>query len=160
MFKRIIYGLLRISLGWTFFWAFIDKLFGLGFTTASDKAWLAGGSPTFGFLKFAAKGPFAEFYQSLAGSVVVDWLFMMGLLGVGLALMLGIAVRVAAVSGIAMMLLMFTAVLPPEHNPIVDEHIIYALVLVSFLYLPVGSKWGLGSKWSRLSLVQKMPWLK
>ena len=159
-YKRVTYGLLRISLGWVFFWAFIDKLFGLGFTTAPDKAWLAGGSPTFGFLKFATKGPMAEFYQSLAGNGVVDWLFMMGLLGVGTALLLGVLVRLAAVSGIAMMLLMYTAVLPPEHNPVVDDHIVYALLLATFIYLPVGNKLGFGEKWSRLSLVRKRPWLK
>ncbi len=32
-------------------------------------------------------------------SPVTDWLFMLGLLGVGLALLLGIGLRVAAVSG-------------------------------------------------------------
>lgn len=160
MYKKVTLGLLRISLGWVFFWAFIDKVFGLGFTTAPDKSWLAGNSPTIGFLKFATTGPFAGFYQSLAGNAVVDWLFMMGLLGIGVALLLGIAVRLAAISGIAMMLLMYTAVLPPENNPVMDDHIIYALVLATFIYLPVGSNWGLGSKWANSSLVRKMPWLK
>lgn len=158
--RKAILGVLRISLGWIFLWAFIDKLFGLNSTTTPDQSWIAGASPTFGFLKLGTTGPLAGVYQSIAGSAAVDWLFMLGLLGVGVALIFGIAVRLAAVSGISMMLLMYTAALPPAHNPIVDEHIIYALVLATFFYLPVGNWWGLGRKWSSLSLVKKLPWLK
>jgi hypothetical protein len=40
----------RIALGWTFLWAFTDKLLGLGFATEPQNAWIRGGSPTFGFL--------------------------------------------------------------------------------------------------------------
>ncbi len=32
------------------------------------------------------------------------------------------------------MMLMWLAVLPPENNPVVDEHIVYALVLVLLAY--------------------------
>ena len=85
------WGLLRLSMGWIFFWGFIDKLFGLGFATAAEDAWVAGGSPTFGFLNFASKGPFAGFYEGVAGNVMIDWMFMIGLLAIGLPLLLGIA---------------------------------------------------------------------
>ena len=61
---RYVWAVLRLLMGWTFFWAFIDKLFGLGFATAAESSWLNGGSPTAGFLKFATHGPFAEFYQA------------------------------------------------------------------------------------------------
>ena len=71
-----IWGILRIGMGWIFLWAFFDKLFGLGFATKAEGAWVNGGSPTFGFLNFASKGPLAEIYQSMAGNAVVDWLFM------------------------------------------------------------------------------------
>lgn len=149
--KKVIFALLRISLGWIFLWSFIDKVFGLGFATEPGKGWLAGGSPTFGFLKFATRGPLAEFYQSLAGNVFVDWLFMLGLLGVGVALLLGIMTRMASWSGVAMMLLMYTAVLPPGHNPVVDEHVVYALLLVAFTLMPVGEWWGLGKWWIKIT---------
>jgi thiosulfate dehydrogenase [quinone] large subunit len=36
-----------------------------------------------------------------------------------------------ALAGAIMMILMWLAVLPPENNPIVDEHIVYALILVA-----------------------------
>ena len=39
-------ALSRILLGFVFLWAFLDKTFGLGFATAAEKAWVAGGSPS------------------------------------------------------------------------------------------------------------------
>src|SRR3989344_7213305 len=100
-------GLARLVLGWMFLWAFLDKVFGWGFTTAADKSWLGGVSPTAGFLKFGTHGPFAGFYQSLAGSAWVDWLFMLGLLFLGLALMLGLASRLAGYLGALLMLILY-----------------------------------------------------
>ena len=41
---------LRIATGFIFLWAFLDKLFGLGYSTASAKSWIHGGSPTKGYL--------------------------------------------------------------------------------------------------------------
>src|SRR3989344_3561195 len=79
-------ALARIALGLIFFWAFIDKLFGLGFATKPENAWLAGGSPSTGFLSNAVHGPFAGLYNALSGVAIVDWLFMLGLLGLGVAL--------------------------------------------------------------------------
>ncbi len=149
-----------MAYGWTFFWAFIDKTFGFGFATEPGKAWLAGGSPTYGFLKFATRGPLIEFYQGLAGSQLVAWLFMMGLLGIGLALLLGVAVRPAAVSGIAMYLLMYSALLPPKNNPFLDDHLIGALVLAGIVLAAPGAWLGLGRWWSNISLVRRLPWLR
>ncbi len=120
---------LRFVMAFIFLWAFIDKMFGLGFATKSEAAWINGGSPTAGFLKFGTHGPLADFYQGLAGMPVIDWMFMLGLLFVGLTLLLNKFLTWGAVAGIAMMSLMWLSALPPENNPIVDEHIVYALVL-------------------------------
>ena len=122
---------LRITLGLILLWAFVDKLFGLGFATASDKSWLMGTSPTAGFLGFATKGPLAPLYHAMAGSLVVDWLFMLGLLLIGLSLVVGVGVRIAGYSGALLMFLMWTAVLPPEHHPFLDEHIVYGIILLT-----------------------------
>lgn len=161
----------RISLGFVFLWAFFDKLLGLGFSTCRDattqnvtalcdSAWISGGSPTTGFLKFGTSGPFADFYQSLAGSGFADWLFMIGLLGIGLGLVLGIAMRLSTVSGILMMLLMYTATLLPANNPLVDDHIVYALVL-AVLYAANGQQvFGYGKEWAALPIVKKFPLLR
>ena len=50
----MVWGLLRMAVGWIFLWAFLDKLVGLGFATEVGKGWLNGGSPTFGFLNFGS----------------------------------------------------------------------------------------------------------
>ena len=119
--------MLRIGFGFTFLWAFFDKLLALGFGTGYDEAgkldrfgdaaWINGGSPTEGFLKFGADGPFKDFYNSIGGTPFADWGFMLGLLAIGVALTLGAGVRLAAAGGAVMYLLMWTVVLPPENNP-------------------------------------------
>ena len=112
-----------------FLWAFADKTFGLGMATLSENAWIKGVSPTSGFLLRGTSGPLAEFFQGLANHGVVDWLFMAGLLGIGLGLLMRRYVKWASLAGIIMMLLMYLATFPPENNPLIDEHIIYILVL-------------------------------
>jgi thiosulfate dehydrogenase [quinone] large subunit len=157
---HIFLGLARIALGLTFLWAFLDKVFGLGFATESAKSWLNGGSPTLGFLKFGSHGPFAGVFQAMAGNPIVDWLFMMGLLLIGVSLVLGIGMKVAGYSGALLMLLMWSAVLPPKQNPVLDEHIIYLLLFLSFTQMPVGHWLGLGEWWSQTEIVKAYPFLK
>ncbi len=128
---------LRLLMGFIFLWAFLDKTFGLGIATESSKAWIAGGSPTTGFLANAVQGPFATFFNSLAGVVLVDWLFMLGLLFVGVTLILNRYVKWGAVAGIFMMLLMYASLLFPENNPFVDDHLVYAVLLG---YIAINSK--------------------
>ena len=120
---------LRLLMGFIFLWAFLDKTFGLGFATTADKAWILGGSPTSGFLTHAVVGPFATFFNSLAGVAIVDWLFMLGLLFVGVTLILNRYVKWGALGGIMMLILMYLALLFPENNPFVDDHIVYAVLL-------------------------------
>lgn len=155
-----VWGVLRILLGFTFFWAFIDKFFGLGFATAAEKAVINGGSPTLGFLKFGTSGPFASFYQSLAGNWFIDVLFMAGLFGLGIALLFGIGMRIATVSGVALLMMMWTAVLPLENNPVIDDHVIYSVALIGLLLVNDSQKLGLGPKWQQTKIVKKYPILK
>ncbi len=158
--EQYVWALLRLGMGGIFLWAFLDKLFGLGFATAPDKAWLAGGSPTYGFLKSATYGPLATFYSSLAGNVAVDWLFMLGLLGVGVALIVGVATRIAGYAGAIMMVLIWTALLPPKNNPLLDDHIIYTFVLIGLSIVKSGQWFGLGKWWSKTDLVKRYPLLE
>lgn len=150
----------RLALGWIFLWAFIDKLFGLGMATEAKNAWIDGGSPTKGFLTFGAAGPFKGFYNGIAGAAWADWLFMIGLAAIGTALLLGIGVRVAAVAGGLLLVMMWTAVLPPENNPFMDDHLIYAAVLAVIALLNAGDTLGLGRTWAKLPVVQRFPWLR
>lgn len=154
-----LFGLIRILLGSLFLWAFVDKVFGLGSATESGKAWIDGVSPTTGFLKFGTRGPLAEFFQSLAGQGWVDMLFMTGLLLIGLALILGVAMHIACGMGALMLAFMFLALLPPEHHPVVDEHVIYAVTLLALATSHAGDAWGLGKRWKKLQMVKRFSWL-
>lgn len=150
---------LRLALGWVFLWAFLDKAFGLGHETARAAAWVRGGHPTEGFLAHATAGPFADPYRGIAGAAWADWLFMAGLLGIGSALLLGVAMRLAAASGALLLVLMWTAVLPPANNPFMDDHLVYAGLLVLLALGHAGRTLGLGSWWEQLPLVRRHPWL-
>lgn len=156
---RILLALLRISIGWYFLWAFLDKTFGLGFATEREAAWIDGGSPTTGYLTHGTSGPFADFYQSLAGYTAVDWLFMVGLLGIGVAMILGIGMRIAGVSAALMLFFMWTAALWPTTNPFMDDHLIMGVAALALAATYAGRYFGLGQVWERLSLVQQNRWL-
>ncbi len=159
--------MLRIGFGLTFLWAFFDKLLALGFGTGyneagkldrfGDAAWINGGSPTEGFLKFGADGPFKEFYNSIGGTPFADWGFMLGLLAIGVALTLGAGVRLAAAGGAVMYVLMWTVVLPPENNPVIDDHLLGAVTLVALALLNAGNTWGLGHWWSNNAAAERIP---
>ncbi|MEU1306723.1 hypothetical protein [Streptomyces shenzhenensis] len=161
---------LRILTGFVFLWAFLDKVFGLGYATPSGKGWIDGGSPAQGFLSGVAAGPMRSTFHDWAGAAWVDWLFMLGLLGVGVALISGIALRLAALAGTAMMAMMWIAEWPPaKHladgsasmstNPFADYHVIYAIVLIALAAAGAGATWGLGRIWARLPFVSRNRWL-
>lgn len=148
----------RILLGIIFTWAFFDKLFGLGFATPASKAWLDGNSPTNGFLS-GVDGPFQGLFNSMAGVAVIDWLFMLGLLGIGLALVFGLGVRIAAITGSLLLFMMWMAALPLKTNPLIDEHLIYigALIAIACQQTHLVS---LYPTVSRLSFFKRNHWLR
>lgn len=141
-------------------WAFFDKLFGLGFATESNKSWLLGISPTTGFLSNAPDGPLAPLFNSLSGNILVDFLFMGGLFLAGSALILGIGMKIACYCGALMMFLIYLSLFPPENNPLIDEHIVYIVILIGLAIRGEKQRFGLGKKWSEVKLVKKYPILK
>lgn len=168
--RRMI-AVLRLCIGFVFLWAFVDKTFGLGFSTTSAHAWIHGGSPTKGFLGSVDVGPFESLSHSIAGAWWADWLFMLGLLGIGAAVMAGVALRASAVAGTLMLAMMWLAEFPlattastggpsGSTNPLVDYHIIYALVLIALPLVAAGTTWGLGRWWSRLPYVRDHAWAR
>jgi thiosulfate dehydrogenase [quinone] large subunit len=161
---------LRVGTGFVFLWAFFDKTFGWHYSTPSARAWIHGGSPTKGFLASVNAGPFQSVFHAWAGKGWADWLFMLGLLGIGLALVLGVGLRIAAVAGVLMVALMWFAVFPPaQHaadgsatgstNPFVDEHVMDALALIAVAAFGTASRLGLGAVWARLPFVERHSWL-
>jgi thiosulfate dehydrogenase [quinone] large subunit len=159
-------ALIRVGTGFVFLWAFLDKTFGFGYSTPSSKAWIHGGSPTKGFLSSVNAGPFQSWFNAWAGHTWADYLFMIGLAGIGVALILGIGVRFAALCGTLMVAFMWFAVFPPAKtgaggvatgstNPIVDEHVMDAFALLAIAVFGAGSRFGLGAWWSELPFVSR-----
>lgn len=165
----VVVAFLRVATGFIFLWAFLDKTFGLRYSTASAKSWLNGGSPTKGFLASVAVGPLKSFFHTIAGTWYADWLFMLGMLGIGVALIAGVAVRAAAVAGVLMMAFMWFAEFPPARhtsagapsassNPLVDYHFLYVAALLVLAATAAGSAFGLGRIWARLPFIRDHRW--
>lgn len=168
---------LRIAFGLTFLWAFLDKAFALGFHTGvmvnektgaetvdrfGPAAWINGGSPTEGFLKYGVgeNNPFHGFYNAIGGTTGADWLFMIGLLGIGAALTFGFGMRIAAATGALLYFLMWTASLPLENNPVIDDHIIGMISVIVLALTLAGDTWGVGKAWAKTHLVRQYSWLR
>lgn len=176
-----VFGALRLVLGFTFLWAFLDKAFGLGFATgrledgtidffAKGAAWFNGGSPTEGVFAFALKGPFKGFYEAVGGVEMtaqgpvatgngwIDVVYMASMLLIGLGLITGVMTRLAAAGGIVWMAIFYTATsIWPENNPFVDDHIVEILVLVALILANAGRYYGLGKIWQRIPYVKAHP---
>ena len=177
-----VWGVLRLFMGWTFLWTFLDKAFALGFSTGRDpetgvihffqkgEAWFNGGSPTLGVLQYGLKGPFKGFYDSIAGVHMTangpvasnhGWIcvaYMLSMLLIGLGLMAGIFARLAAIGGIIWLAIFYTATsIWPEHNPFLDDHLVYIAVLVGIVVVGAGRYLGLCKYWGRLDVVKRHP---
>lgn len=137
---RLVLGLLFLFAGWA-------KLTTEGWTAA-------------GFLQNAS-GPFASWFQSLAGNGFVDFLNVWGLTLIGVALILGLLVRTASFFGIVLMgLYYFADFVGNTAHGYIDEHLIVIAVLLFFLVGGFGHVWGLDalverrldhrSKWARV----------
>jgi thiosulfate dehydrogenase [quinone] large subunit len=151
---------IRLVLGWTMLWAFLDKMFGLGFATDSSRAWINGGSPTAGYLQFAVSGPLSDFYRGLAGNTAIDAVFMIALLAIGVSLILGVGAKISGIAGALLMLLLWSTHLPPENNPVTDDHIVYAILFLAMAVVKPGRWLGLGKWWSNTPLVKRFPILE
>ncbi|GAA4896271.1 thiosulfate dehydrogenase [quinone] large subunit [Stackebrandtia albiflava] len=159
---RYTLAIARIAVGWVFLWAFLDKTFGLGLPTPAGSGWLDGGSPTSGYLagQAAKPGGLAQLFAGLSGQTWVDWLFMIGMGGVGAALVLGVGMRLAAVGAVCVMVPLWLSSWPLAANPFMDQHLVYLLAAVALAATDAGDTAGLGRPWSRTRLVRALPVLR
>ena len=74
-------------------------------------------------------------------------------------MLLGVGMRIAAVSGALLLVLMWSVALPPGSNVFMDDHLIYALVLLGLAVVGAGSTLGLGRWWTATGLVHRHGWL-
>lgn len=153
--RKLLAGM-RILIGWVFMWPFLDKLFGLGYGTASEAAVVNGGAPAQGYMINATSGPFQDVFVWMAETFggLADFLFMFGLFGIGLAMLTGAGLKIAAWGGTVLMAFMYLAALPIGQsgmgftNPVTDSHWIEAAVLLVAAYTLSGDTWGLGRWWA------------
>lgn len=162
---RKVLAVARIVIGFFFLWPFLDKTFGLGFATPAERAWINGGTPAQGYLNnLDPAQPLASFFQSVFANPVGDFLFMFGLLGIGVSMIFGAGVRLGGVGGALLMLMMYLVSLPwigePTTNPILDSHWIEGMLLLISAVTLAGDTWGLGRWWANKEIVRKHGWLR
>ena len=148
---------MRIAMGWVLFQGGIVKVL--------DPEWTAAG-----FLQFAIPegNPFMSLWQNFAGNPTIDFLVAWGLTLTGLGLILGVLVRWNAFWGAVMMLFFWAASLhgglaqglPFEHGWVVDDHLVYAILLFGLGAFGAGRIFGLDAIIEKSEFVQKNAWLK
>ena len=149
-------GVLRITLGLVLTWAFLDKLFGFGLNTPSNRSLLSGASATTGYL-FSRQGWFSGAFQAVSGAWWIDALFVLGLAGGGIALVLGIASRLATVAVLGVFGGIYLSQLPLTSNPVIDQHLFYCITAVALLATGADRVLGLGTRWRSLPIVRAYP---
>jgi thiosulfate dehydrogenase [quinone] large subunit len=128
---------LRLVMGWALLYPGINHLTGMAGFQKATAGMMAGAAST-------AANPFAGYFamlQPYAG--MLAWMNALGLALAGAALMLGAFVRLAGLAGAVMMLNYWAASLPLEHSIVVDDHIVYALLLFGLGALGAGRILGL-----------------
>lgn len=125
-YKDLSIFLLRLSLGWIFFYA--------GITKVLNPAWTAAG-----YLKSAQTLP--SLYSWLASPQNIGWVNFLnewGLTLVGLSLILGVFIRLGAIGGMLLMLLYYLPILNFPYvgkgttSFLVDQHVIFFLLFFFF----------------------------
>src|SRR3989344_3215943 len=148
-FQKISLFLLRVSMGWLMFYAGITKIL--------NPTWSAAG-----YLKGAKT--FTGFYQWLLSPDIlptINFVNEWGLALLGVSLIFGVFVRLSSVLGAVLMLLYYFVILdfphPNAFSYIVDEHVIFTLVLLLFANLRAGRVWGLENWCSNLLVCSQFP---
>lgn len=156
---------LRVVLGFGFFYAGLEKL--LNFA-GDDKPWSA-----LGFLKFGTGGtipnmvgladpmshnPTEGIWTGLAADPtllgIADFLVVFGELAIGVALILGIATRLAGVLGAVMMFLFWIAAWDFQFG-IVNQQFIYMIVSAFLAYAAAGRVVGIDGMLERSALARR-----
>ena len=151
-FQKWSMFLLRITTGWFFFYAGITKIL----------------NPEWSAAKYlGAAKTFTGFYQWLASDGMIGFINFInewGLLLIGVALILGIGVRLAGILGAILMVLYYFPVLDfpkaGDHGFLVDDHILWAAGLLTLASWQAGRVWGLESWCSNLPICAKFPKLR
>lgn len=156
--------LLRIVMGWTLLQAGITKLITY-LDLDPENNWTAAG-----FLQHAIPegNPLMGTWQGMAGGPLIDVLVIWGLTLTGLGILLGAVLRWNAFWG-AVQMLFFRAAsleggpasrLPLAHGWVVDDHIVYAVLLFGLGAFGAGRILGVDAHLENAAVVQSNPWLR
>ena len=157
--REHLLAILRIAIGLLFLWPFFDKMFGLGFATPHGSGVIDGESPS-SFVVYVTDGLLKDFYNSLAGNSFVDFMMMAALLLIGISLVFGIASKLGTIGAVMFFAVMYTLVLPPTDNPMIDDHIIMILAMLVVYFFGGFEKISFFQKWKDLFLVKRFPILE
>ncbi len=150
-FEKISLLLVRLSLGWLFFYSGITKILNPEWTSLK---YLQGAKMFTGFFTWMTQPSILS---------VIDIMNEWGQLLLGISLILGIAVRLSTTLGAVLMALYYSALSFPYPNPqsfIVDTHIIYALVMIYLGAVRAGRVYGLETWCSNLPICSRFPKLR
>lgn len=150
--QKITLFLLRVSLGWMFLYSGLSKVLA--------PSWSAEG-----YIKNAKT--FVSFYQWLTDPnilPIINFLNEWGQTALGIALILGIFVRISSILGALMMFLYYFPILEfpyvGTHSFLVDEHIIYAFTLIYLSAVRAGRAYGLAVFTSKLPFSKIRNWVE
>ena len=108
----------------------------------------------------AATGPFAGFFQSMAGSPFVDGLNAWGMLLIGIALVLGVGTRLVLFFAALLMVLYYVAAFESNTaHGLIDEHVMYFFAFFVMASYSVGTIWGVDAWVVKQKWFKKTPWL-
>ena len=140
--QKISLLVLRVSMGWIFFYAGITKVMNPEW---SAKGYLLGAKTLTGLFGWLANSDILP---------IVNLLNEWGLTLIGVSLILGIWVRASAMLGSVLMLMYYIPVLEfpyaGSHAYIIDEHIIYAIILILFALFHDTRVWNIRSLLEKL----------
>ena len=150
--SRTLLLLLRLSLAWVFLYAASHQVLVPDWSVAG----FLNSTKTFNGLFTLFTGPVL--------APIISFLVAYGHLLIGLSLLLGLAVRVSASFGILLMLLYWMAhmdfpYISNTNNFIVDDHIVYALVLALLIATRAGHIYGLDSWAAAQDGIKNSKWL-
>ncbi len=147
---------LRLIMGYVMLSAGLEKLLSGNWTAAGYLSHLPAGNP------------FIPIFAPMAGSGLVNFLVIWGEILIGIALIIGIAVRFASFWG-AIMLLLFWATsltggllagLPLANGFVVDDHLVYALLFWGLGAFGAGRVLGVDGWLHSTGFVQRHPWIE
>jgi thiosulfate dehydrogenase [quinone] large subunit len=138
--QKLILFLLRIATGWLFLYA--------GFPKILNPDWSAAG-----YLSGAKT--FSALFAWFAQPGVLPWVNVLnewGLALIGVSLILGFLVRWSTIAGVLLMVFYYLPILSFPHvgdtSYLVDQHFIFALVLLTLNIFHAGRIWGIDARTS------------